>query len=45
MASIRLITTPCTSRVATPPPVSSHFKTYDAATGTFVGADGKRHPC
>jgi hypothetical protein len=21
------------------------FKTYDAATGTFEGADGKRHPC
>jgi hypothetical protein len=22
-----------------------NFKTYDAATGTFMGEDGKRHPC
>jgi hypothetical protein len=21
------------------------FKTYDPATGTFLGEDGKRHPC
>jgi BA14K-like protein len=22
-----------------------YFKTYDPATGTFIGADGKRHQC
>jgi hypothetical protein len=22
-----------------------YFKTYDPATGTYMGEDGKRHPC
>jgi hypothetical protein len=22
-----------------------HFKSYDPTTGTFLGEDGKRHPC